>query len=76
MVSDIGAGDRAVQVLTLRRFADRNLGQDQAFSSSPLTGEAFARMIWSLLVKAVPAGRLQNVRLSESDDLSYAYAES
>ena len=75
MVTDIGAVDRAVLELVVRRFADRNLGQDQAFSSSPLTGEAFARLIWSLLVKAVPAGRLQNVRLSESDDLSYEYAE-
>lgn len=76
MVTDIGAVDRAVQELVVRRFADRNLGQEQAFSSSPLTGEAFARLIWSLLVKAVPAGRLQNVRLSESDDLMCDYTES
>lgn len=76
MVTDIGAVDQAVQELVLRRFADRNLGQDPAFSSRPLTGETFARLIWSLLVKAVPTGRLQNVRLSESDDLMCDYAES
>lgn len=76
MVTDIGAVDRAVQELIVCRFADRNLGQDPAFSSCSLTGETFARLIWSLLVKAVPAGRLQNVRLSESDDLMCDYAES
>ena len=76
MVTDIGAVDRAVLELIVRRFADRNLGQDPAFSSRPLTGETFARLIWSLLAKAIPAGRLQNVRLSESDDLICDYAES
>ncbi|MBI5776746.1 MAG: 6-carboxytetrahydropterin synthase [Nitrospirae bacterium] len=76
MVTDIGSVDRAVQELVVRRFTDRNLGQDPAFTSRPLTGETFARLIWSLLVKAVPAGRLQNVRLSESDDLMCDYTES
>jgi hypothetical protein len=75
MVTDIGALDQAVQELVVRRFADRNLGQDPAFSSRPLTGETFARLVWSLLVKAVLAGRLQNVRLSESDDLTCDYSE-
>ena len=76
MVTDIGAVDRAVQELVIRRFADRNLGQDPAFASRPLTGETFARLIWSLLVKAIPSGRLQQVRLAESDEVSYEYAES
>jgi 6-pyruvoyltetrahydropterin/6-carboxytetrahydropterin synthase len=76
MVTDLGALDRAVQELIVGRFADRNLKQDPAFSSRPLTGETLARLIWSLLVKAIPAGRLQKIRLSESDDLSYEYADS
>jgi len=75
MVTDIGALDQSVQELVVRRFADRNLGQDPAFSSRPLTGETLAQLIWSLLVKAIPAGRLQQVRLVEADDLSYEYAE-
>lgn len=76
MVTDIGAVDRVVQESIIRRFTDRNLGQDPAFSARPLTGETLARLIWSLLVKAIPAGRLQKVRLVESDDLSCEYAES
>ena len=76
MVTDIGAVDRAVQELVIRRFADRYLGQDPAFTSLPPTGETLARLIWSLLVKAVPTGRLQRIRLSESDDVVYEYAES
>jgi 6-pyruvoyltetrahydropterin/6-carboxytetrahydropterin synthase len=76
MVTDLAALDRAVQELVVRRFAGRNPGQDPAFSSRPLTGETFARLIWSLLVKAIPSGRLQKIRLSESEDLVYEYAES
>jgi 6-pyruvoyltetrahydropterin/6-carboxytetrahydropterin synthase len=76
MVTDIGAVDRVVQESIVRRFVERNLGQDPAFASRPLTGETLARLIWSLLVKAIPSGRLQKVRLVESDDLSYEYAES
>jgi 6-pyruvoyltetrahydropterin/6-carboxytetrahydropterin synthase len=76
MVTDIGALDRVVQELVVRRFADRNLGQDPAFSSIRPTGATLARLIWSLLAKAIPTGRLQTIRLSESDDRVYEYAES
>lgn len=76
MVTDIGAVDRVVQELVIRRFADRDLGQDPAFSDRPLTGETLSRLIWTLLVKAIPAGRLQKIRLAESDDLIYEYAEA
>jgi len=76
MVTDIGAVDRLVQELVVNRCTGRNLGQDPAFASRPLTGETLARLIWSLLAKALPSGRLQKVRLAESDDLSYEYAES
>ncbi|HYM37775.1 MAG TPA: 6-carboxytetrahydropterin synthase [Nitrospiraceae bacterium] len=75
MVTDIGAMDRVVQELILRRFTDRNLGQDPAFASRPLTGETLAQLIWSLLVKAIPTGQLQQIRLVESDGLIYDYAE-
>lgn len=76
MVTDIGGVDRTVQELVLRRFADRDLGQDPAFSARPPTGETLAQLIWSLLVKAIPTGRLQLIRLAESEDLRYQYAES
>jgi 6-pyruvoyltetrahydropterin/6-carboxytetrahydropterin synthase len=76
MVTDIGAVDRAVQELVVNRCTDRNLGQDPAFASRPLTGETLAQLIWSLLVKAIPTGQLQKVRLVESDDLSYEYEEN
>ncbi len=75
MVTDLGALDRAVQELIVRRFADRNLGQDPAFASRPLTGETFARLIWSLLVKAIPSGRLQKIRLADTPDSAVEYSE-
>jgi 6-pyruvoyl-tetrahydropterin synthase len=76
MVTDLGALDRTVQELVIRRFAGRNLGQDPAFSSRPVTGETFARLIWSLLVKAIPTGRLQKIRLGDTPDQAVEYAES
>lgn len=75
MVTDIGGVDQAVQELVIRRFADRDLEQDPAFASRPPTGATFARLIWSLLVKAIPTGRLQKIRLAESEDLIYEYTE-
>ena len=76
MVTDLAALDRAVQELIIRRFADRSLGQDPAFAARPLTGEQLARTIWGLLVKAVTSGRLAQIRLAESQDRVYEYAES
>ncbi len=76
MVTDMGAVDRAVQELILHRLADRNLSRDPAFSTRPPTGETLARLIWSLLVKAIPTGNLQKIRLSESEDVVYEYAEA
>jgi 6-pyruvoyltetrahydropterin/6-carboxytetrahydropterin synthase len=76
MVTDLGALDRTVQELVVRRFADRNLGQDPAFSSIRPTGATLARLIWSLLVKAIPTGRLQKIRLSDTPDQAVEYAES
>jgi 6-pyruvoyltetrahydropterin/6-carboxytetrahydropterin synthase len=75
MVTDIRAVDRVVQEHVIRHLADRNLGRDPAFAARPLTGETLARLIWSLLVKAIPMGRLQRIGLVESEDLAYEYAE-
>ncbi len=75
MVTDLGALDRTVQELIVSRFADRNLGQDQAFSSRPLTGETLAQLIWSLLVKEIPSGRLQKIRLADTPDSAVEYTE-
>ncbi|MGH7261245.1 MAG: 6-carboxytetrahydropterin synthase [Nitrospiraceae bacterium] len=76
MVTDLGALDRAVQELIVRRFTDGNLGQDPAFSSRPLTAETLARLIWSLLVKAIPTGWLQKIRLADTPDQAIEYTEN
>lgn len=76
MITDLAALDRTVQELVVARFADRDLGKDPVFASRPLTGATFARLLWSLLVKAIPTGRLKQVRLVESDDCAYEYVES
>ncbi|MFM8540454.1 MAG: 6-carboxytetrahydropterin synthase [Nitrospira sp.] len=75
MVTDLVTLDKTIQELVVARFADRNLDKDPAFAAQPLTGATFARLLWSLLAKAIPTGRLQKLRLVESDNCFYEYAE-
>jgi 6-pyruvoyltetrahydropterin/6-carboxytetrahydropterin synthase len=73
MVTDIPALDRAVQERVVARFNRRDLGQDPELSQLAPTGENLIRLIWRLLVKAVPASRLERVGLWESRDVYYEY---
>jgi 6-pyruvoyltetrahydropterin/6-carboxytetrahydropterin synthase len=63
MVTDIGALDRLVQ---------DKVGQ--AFGTQPVTGEQLVEHIWNQLVSSFSSGRLSNVRLVQSRDLSFEYA--
>jgi 6-pyruvoyltetrahydropterin/6-carboxytetrahydropterin synthase len=73
MVTDIPALDRVVQEQVVARFHRKDLGQDPELSPLAPTGENLVRLIWRLLVKAVPAGRLERVGLWESRDAYYEY---
>jgi 6-pyruvoyltetrahydropterin/6-carboxytetrahydropterin synthase len=63
MVTDIGALDRLVQ---------DKVGQ--TFGTQPVTGEQLVEHIWNQLVSSLSSGRLSNVRLVQSRDLSFEYA--
>lgn len=73
MVTDIPALDRAVQEQVVTRFNRKDLGQDPELSQLAPTGENLVRLIWRLLVKAVPDVRLERVGLRESRDAYYEY---
>lgn len=73
MVTDIPALDRAVQEQVVTRFNHKDLGQDPELSSLAPTGENLVRLIWRLLVKAIPTGCLERVGLWESRDAYYEY---
>jgi 6-pyruvoyltetrahydropterin/6-carboxytetrahydropterin synthase len=72
MVTDIGALDRLVQEKVVRTFGRHELRQ--AFGTQSVTGEQLVEHIWNQLVSSLSSGRLSNVRLVQSRDLSYEYA--
>lgn len=74
MVASIPALDRVVRDEVVRRLDHRDLNLDPAFSTRPTTGENVAATIWDLLARAIPAGSLERVGLSQDRDLLYEYA--
>ena len=72
MVTDIGALDRLVQDKVVQTFGRHEFRQ--AFGTQPVTGEQLVEHIWNQLVSSLSSGRLSNVRLVQSRDLTYEYA--
>jgi 6-pyruvoyltetrahydropterin/6-carboxytetrahydropterin synthase len=73
MVTDVPALDRIVREHVLQRFDHRELNEDVEFSDRMATGENLARVIWDLLVKAIPAGRLQRIGVGETREVLFEY---
>lgn len=74
MVTDIQELDRLVHQVVIERFDHQDLNRDPAFAMRMATGENLVRFIWDLLVKTIPAGRLELVRLAETRDTAFEYA--
>ncbi|MCX5722385.1 MAG: 6-carboxytetrahydropterin synthase [Nitrospirae bacterium] len=72
MVTDIGALNRLVQGKVLSALDRRDLCQ--VLGTQTVTGEQLVEHIWRQLVSSLSAGRLSNVRLVQSRDLSFDYA--
>ena len=72
MVTDIGALNRAVQEKVVQRFDRHDLRH--ALGTQTVTGEQMVAHIWNQLVSSLSSGRLSNVRLVQSRDLSFEYA--
>jgi 6-pyruvoyltetrahydropterin/6-carboxytetrahydropterin synthase len=77
MVIDLQQLDRLVTERIVDRFNVHDLSRDPAFSGgrSP-SGENVTRVIWELLVSALPSGRLERVRLVESRETAFEYPSS
>lgn len=72
MVTDIVALDRLVKERVLVPFEGSDL---RVVLGTPcVTGEYLAKAVWDRIELAVPAGRLQLVKLVQTRDLSYEYA--
>ena len=74
MVVDIVALDRLVGERVVRRFDHQDLNQDPEFASRTTTGENLVMLIWDLLVKEIPSGRLERIGLVETRDNYFEYA--
>jgi 6-pyruvoyltetrahydropterin/6-carboxytetrahydropterin synthase len=72
MVTDIGALDRLVQEKVVKAFDRQDLRQ--VFDAKSVTGGQLAERIWMLLVSGLSSGRLANIHLVQSRDLSFDYA--
>jgi 6-pyruvoyltetrahydropterin/6-carboxytetrahydropterin synthase len=72
MVADIGALNRVFQEKVVQTLAHQDLRQ--AFGGQPVAGEQLVEYIWKQLTSSFSSGRLSNVRLVQSRDLSFEYA--
>ena len=72
MVTDIGALNRLVHEKVVQAFDRQDLRQ--VLGTETVTGEQLAEHIWKQLVSFLSSGRLSNVRLVQSRDLSFEYA--
>ena len=72
MVTDIAVLNRLVQERVVERFDRRDLRE--VLGTQTETGEQIVEYIWKQLVSSISSGRLSNVRLVQSRDLSFEYA--
>jgi len=72
MVTDIGALDCLAQEKIVKALDRQDLRQ--VLGSQTVTGEQLAEYIWKQLVSSLSSGRLSNVRLVQSRDLSFDYS--
>lgn len=68
MVVDLGALDNAVHKQVLGRFDHANLNLDPLFADRVPTTENFCRAIFDLLKSALPGGKLEHVRVEETEN--------
>ncbi len=68
MVVDLAALDEAVREQVMERFDHFNLNLDPLFADRVPTTENLCRTIFALLRDALPAGRLEHVRVEETEN--------
>src|SRR5574337_2212304 len=73
MVTAIGALDRLVQDTVIKTFDRQDLCQ--VLGTETVRGEALAKAIWDRLAGRLSDGTLHNIRLVQTRDLSFDYAE-
>lgn len=75
-VVDLQQLDRVVQQTVVRRFDHHDLNHDPELADRTTTGENLVLLIWDLLAKHIPRGRLEKVGVIETRDNYFEYAGS
>lgn len=73
-VADVEGLDRLVNESVIARFDHRDLNHAPEFAAQTTTGENLVLLIWDLLVKQLPPGRLVKVGLVETRDNYFEYS--
>jgi 6-pyruvoyltetrahydropterin/6-carboxytetrahydropterin synthase len=68
MVIDLVALDAAVRTKVLSRFDHMNLNLDPLFAEAVPTTENLCRAIFDLMTAVLPAGKLEHVRVEETEN--------
>jgi 6-pyruvoyltetrahydropterin/6-carboxytetrahydropterin synthase len=75
MVVNMAALDEAVRSRVMERFDCTNLNFDLLFKDRVPTTENFCKTVFELLKGALPAGELERVRVEETENNFFEYAE-
>jgi 6-pyruvoyltetrahydropterin/6-carboxytetrahydropterin synthase len=73
MVTNLADLDRVVRERVIERFDRRNLNDDELFADAVPTTENFCRALFTLLEHALPAGKLEQVRVEETENNFFEY---
>ncbi|MBI4000209.1 MAG: 6-carboxytetrahydropterin synthase [Nitrospira defluvii] len=68
--------DAIVERTVVQRFDHRDLNQDVEFANQTTTGENLVLLMWDLLVKEIPTGKLAKVGVIETRDNYFEYSGS
>jgi len=72
MVTDLVALDQLGQEKVIQPFNGQDLRK--VLGIQKVTGEQLVRTIWDRLVKSVPSGKLDRIRLVQTRDLAFEYS--
>ncbi len=76
MVVDMAKLDQAVRELVLDRFDHANLNLDELFVNRVPTTENLCKALFALLQHRIPTGRLQMVRVEETENNFFECADA
>jgi 6-pyruvoyltetrahydropterin/6-carboxytetrahydropterin synthase len=73
MVVNLADLDAVVKARVVERFDHHNLNQDSVFAGRVPTTEVFCRVVFDLLKDELPVGKLERVRVEETENNSFEY---